>query len=317
MSETKYISSFKDKPLYPLIATANVRAGASTSSAILFTGEKGHILGISTGNLLYTDADGNNYWFQILPDTPRTDGITFAWVRQDVVTFLNAGNNSTGDGHVDYTGNNGNYQLNAIIKNDQLLYKKILVNTEIITKLKNFGIDTSQHETINTQVLTDYKNRQSKIASYIGTTTGLYYNLTLIPGGYLFQLLYDNFSRALSGLGIVWFVPVALTLAATAVVGVIAYETFKTDYERGKVNLQVSDTLNKALQTLTPEEHVKVLTELESQIDDAYNAGKKSGGIGILDYLKYSLYIGGGVLAIITIKKLYEQFHKSPKTEAA
>ena len=288
---------YKNASLYPLGNTANVRSGASLTDDILFVAKKPSRCGIATGNIIQSEADGAEYWLQIVPDDQSK--AKFAYVRSDVCTFVNPNKTDDDSPVLTYTGSNGNILLDTIIKNDKTLYKQLLVFAQVIENMKSASIDTSQVQPIYDSILNDYKARQTKIAKTIGTGVIIETSLDLIPGGSIFVDLYNKFSNWLSGrLGVAQYViPVALTAIVTGLVIYALYEMFKPDYERGKVNIQQSALLKKALSSLSPEDQKTVLRDLQTQLDDAYNAGKGNSA-GLLTYVKYAAY-GVGIFAVV------------------
>jgi len=301
---------YNNQPLFPLGDTANVRQGASLNSDIVFTAKKPSRCGISTGNTIQSSSDGSEFWFQVKLDNPTEDA-TFAYVRSDVCTFINPASSTTDSPVITYTGTNGNTLLDTVIKNDKTLYKQLLVYAQVIENMKENNIDTSKVQPIFDSILNDYKTRQNKIATAIGTGVAIEMDLNLIPGGSLFVDLYNKFSAMLSGrLGFAYLIPIALTAVVTGLVIFALYEMFKPDYERGKVNIQQSALLKKALNSLTPEERQKVLNDLQSQLDDAYNSGK--GTTGILTYIKYAAYGGIAFVVIKGVFYLKDKFSHKP-----
>ena len=288
---------YKNASLYPIGDTANVRSGASLSDDILFVAKKPGRCGIATGNIIQSDSDGSEYWLQIVPEDKSK--AKFAYVRSDVCTFVNPNKTDDDSPVVTYTGTNGNVLLDTVIKNDKTLYKQLLVFAQIIENMKSNNIDTSKVQPIFDSILNDYKTRQTKIAKTIGTGVAVEMSLNFIPGGSLYVDLYNKFSNWLSGkLGIAQYaIPIALTAVVTGLVIYALYEMFKPDYERGKVNIQQSALLKKALSSLSPEDQKTVLRDLQTQLDDAYNAGKGNSA-GLLTYVKYAAY-GVGIFAVI------------------
>ena len=288
---------YKNASLYPIGDTANVRGGASLSDDILFVAKKPVRCGLATGNIIQSDADGAEYWLQVLLDNPSTS--KYGYVRSDVCTFVNPNKTDDDSPVLTYSGSNGNTLLDTVIKNDKTLYKQLLVFAQVIENMKANNIDTSQVQPIFDSILNDYKTRQTKIANTIGTGVAVEMSLDLIPGGSLFVDLYNKFSSWLSGrLGIAQYaIPIALTAVVTGLVIYALYEMFKPDYERGKVNIQQSALLKKALSSLSPEDQKTVLRDLQTQLDDAYNAGKGNSA-GLLTYVKFAAY-GVGIFAVV------------------
>ena len=90
--------------------------------------------------------------------------------------------------------------------------------------------------------------------------------------------VYKRLLSNISGIGVAPVVIGAVVVAIAAVAGVSAYaiyQALKPKYDASVTDLKQSDELKLALSTLTADQQNKVVEDLEKQIDDAYNEGRK------------------------------------------
>jgi peptidoglycan hydrolase-like protein with peptidoglycan-binding domain len=80
-------------------------------------------------------------------------------------------------------------------------------------------------------------------------------------------------------------------------------------------DLEVSETLQKALDTLTPKEQEAVKTDLQQQIDTAFDEGKKADG-GLFQDIKNTVFLVIGVTAVFFVGRAAVRAYATTKNPA-
>ncbi len=280
---------------------ANVRVAPGTSAPILITKKANEYIGRPSG-IAIDDTNTENIWIKVAVGSNKIGYISKTVIKKEYPTFDSAMTAEFLSTYADAASKQKIKQaiLNTVIKNDKEIFIRTLASAKNIEKLKAKGINVDK-ETATLKGLAQRFNARQK---FIKDNTKSYQLGTWdsIKKGYgdlinWFGLGYTN--RQFTGLGvipiIVLVVCVVLAIAATAA----NIYALQPKYEEGKKDLKISEDLEKALNTLDPKTREAVVKNLETQIDDAYNAGKKNewwkdkGGL-----IKNVALIGGGVLLV-------------------
>lgn len=294
-----YLPENNGKPVFPKGTTLNVRSLPSLQSEPpLFVKKSGEAAGFYTG-FAYKKNDSDIPWLLILyPVNGAISSANKAYVREDVIQFppVTPGNIIAETEKL----------LKTIIQRDQDLYKQLLTTAELIERSKKKGINTTNQETVFKALVERYKQRQLFLKDLPGakavflqtSNLGLFYNL------------YKKFSTSLSGLGVIWFIPLAITALSGAAITITLYYILKPKYDTQTKDLEISGKFKQLLDTIPEEDRKEITSDLESQIDKAYNAGKTDQFFGsIFSFGKWFLIIGA--IAYGTSKVLESQNKKT------
>jgi len=291
-----FLKDYVNKIIYPKGTTINVRAYPLTSDKALFKGKtlnnllavvkSGNPVGRASGTF-WTMKDGD--WFQVMFYKP-IENRSYGYVRKDVANFVTATNNTEAE-------KDGNSLLQNLIANDIKVYQNLLINSELIEKLKNKGVDTAIYQRLLEDLIKKYNERQSAIKTSNLVKTQNWINSK-------WEWIQKKWSAIISGpnenkIGVAPLILVAIGGAVGLVTTVLIYYAFKPRYDDAKIDLKDSEELKKALAALSPEEAAKLTTNLEVQLKEAYEKGRSEGQTGgILGTLKnVALIVGGFWLA--------------------
>lgn len=287
-----YISDFDQSIVIAQVDWLNVRAGASTSEAILYTVPGGQEAGRATGQTINT-ADGD--WYQIIPNH-GTAGFAYVF-----------------DGDVQISTNNFGTMakpsqsdlqnlLDSIILNDQILCKRLIVASELIerAKLLNSTIDLSEQENLLQTLRDGYNQRQDAL----NNSTLLKIQGTL-QNSQNFISNWGTIAKKWLGLGVIPLVAIAIIAGSVAIVTVTAYLFFKPLKDASDIHLKLSDNLKKALDTLPPADKQAVLKDLDSQMKEAYAAGDQKGSSSNIFGINpmVALILAGGAVGLVYMLK--------------
>jgi len=203
-------------------------------------------------------------WLQIAP----ANGGTVAYVRGDVIKLNTPGPSPAAEA-------NAQELLTAIVDNDKKTYTNLLDAYKLYKDLKTKKIVIPQTlEKKFVDIYDSLSERQAKIKTLDGVkcTTGRAKDTATSES--LTAWVYS--AQSIRGIG---FVQLVVIIVAALIIGAgtaaAVYYATRPDYEDSKADLKESELLKKALSTLTPDQQTLVRTDLNKQIDDAYNAGKK------------------------------------------
>jgi hypothetical protein len=284
-----YNKAYTNRAVYPKGSTLNVRALPSTTSTVLIKIDSpSKSAGRTTGNY-FDEKDGR--WFQCALITPAGK---YGYVRQDVILLSEPKTNTIAETQAENL-------VNDLIQNDIKVYNTLLRCFVLMAKWKKQGVDVQKFEIQFVKLWVLLSNRQRKIK---------YSELVTAKQGY--DVAYKNTADLVKAY---WqqqtgYSISAIPVIALVIIGVVigaglsaaAYYAFKPDYEDSKKDLVISETLEKALKTLTPAEQEEVKKDLETQIDDAYNAGKeKQSWSDMFSFIKPLALIFGGYLVVTRV----------------
>lgn len=287
-----FSQNYINKTVYPKGSTVNVRVIPSTAASFTSGGKQvnnlltvvkqGTPVGRTSGSF-FKMKDGD--WLQVMFYAPVSNR-SYGYVRSDVVTLVNPSDNKQAE-------QNGSQLINDLVANDIKVYQNLLFNSELIEKMKAKGFDRLvTYEAKHEDLIKKYNERQTAIKN-----SGLVKTNNWVSSKW--QWLQKKWSALTSGVGVAPLVLVAIGGAVGVVSAVLIYYAFKPRYDDSKIDLKESAELTKALQSLSPEEAATLRDNLEKQIDDAYNQGKKdqqfSGWLGTLKNV--ALLVGGFWLA--------------------
>ena len=278
----------------------NVRKSYSTNSDIvgkLTKSEKWKVLsyGYKTG-----EADNEKWYALKLP----SGGTGYA--RKDLLKFYTITDKET------YTENDLNTFLSDVVAVNKSIYLRLLQCSVLIETAVNKGKkeQAAQYATILKNLNNRLYNRQKELESNVYLKVKTAFESAWQKGFNVYQKLLS----AIGGCSQIGAAPVivAAIVGIAVVSGVAAYtiyQNLKPQYDASVTDLNQSDTLKKALETLTADEKNEVVNDLEKQIDDAYNKGKRdsffSGAFSVLKPIAFA--VGGWYLIQLFIKKQSKQ----------
>lgn len=252
--------SYVNKVVYPKIDKINVYRLPSTDSEILLTVKKNNPAGRSSGTFLkMTDAN-----YHLINLYKMYAGRNYGYIKEVECYFWTPTNNETGNQY-------GNQLINDLVNNDVKVYQNIAFCASLIDNYKAKEINVSDYEKKLNSIIKTYTNRQNKIKNSTSIKIVKWFTNLFSSGKSL--TLKEQLPGAFYGIS-GWAVPVAAGVVVGIAASVIIYYSFKPDYEDSVKDLKTSDELKKALASLSPQESQKLTSNLEKQIDDAYNQGK-------------------------------------------
>lgn len=272
-----------NKVVFSKGSTANIRKIPDTSSAILLEIKTGSPGGRTTG--WYIEASGYK-WYQVA-FYKVTEGEKYGYIREDVVKFGEPAESVEAQNNVERL-------VKAMITSDQIVFGRVLVMCDQIGRLKASGKNVSKLEEIFKKIITRLSARQ-----YFLKNSGI----AEFKYGYKkgFGGLVDKFKNYLnteyggyvSALPVIAVAVVLLSIGAGLAIG--AYYIFKPVYDESQTDLVVSKELQDLLDKADPGVAEEIKADLELQIDNAYNQGKKDQKFGDLwDIVKnVGLLVGG------------------------
>lgn len=294
--ESKFNKDIYLVDIAPKGDTAYIRKSANTTSDIVDTIKKSATnKWLATGYYL-TETTGNLYWL-LLRD--KNNNKNYAYARNDVI-ITNPGNKAVTPVK-EVSKEDAQTLINNLVKSDQEIYKRLIILSPMINSLKQKGVNVSNQETVLKALILRYEKRQKKLKESTSVkiqnyTTGL------------INYVKDNWKTWL-GLGEL----TTLTLAIGAVIcigaGMVIYNAFQPVYDESKADLKITGEFKDFLEKLPKDKQEAIKTDLEKQIDDAYNAGKKNQWwTSNWKWIKNALLItAGGVVGIVLLPKLIDK----------
>lgn len=263
----------------PKGSSTNVRALQNTTSKIVYTLKAGSQL-IATGGVT-SMADGK--WYQV-----TVNSTTHGYVREDVVILLKPEDSEK--------------IIQLLVKSDQQVFEGLARVSNLLLAAKTKGKNIQAQLDKFSQLGARLSARQNalKSSSLLKVQTGIKKAYTAVVNK-MKSLISAIFGVGDGGvvsipLSVVIIVTAAATLATTAAL----YYTFKPKYDESSTDLKMTTELEKALAMLEPNEAKKLKEDLEKQVDDAYNDGKKDGSFGGLGSILLYTAIGVGTFLVIT-----------------
>jgi hypothetical protein len=237
------------------------------ASGIIFQGSAPGAFGVATGRQITptpaTDANGKRIegWMEV----KNALGFT-GFVRFDLMTKVQPVTTiKEGDGKA---------LLQNIISRDFSTYHQILVNEELISRLKKKGIATASFELQNNSIKTRYLARRKKIED----SKMLRFQTGVRKG---FEWLKDKLGISAIGEPVTFTITVGGAIIAASIVllvgAAIAYKMFHTDATAAEVDLKSAETLNKLIEAAKPEEAKKLKAEIQTLANKAYQDGYTKG----------------------------------------
>jgi len=300
-----------NKVVFPASSSANVRRYPGIASSyngeanVLFTGKADQPLGRTSGTF-FMMKDGN--WWQINLDKTYA-GRNYGYVREDIIKMENPVNNTVAT-------ENAEKLMAAIQKSDIEVNKNLVSAASLLTaaekQKKNVAALRTKFESIQKQ----YNARQTEIQNSglvkVEKWTKDNMNKFATLASQYGQLSYGGMMGT-NSVGAVPIIVVACVFVAGIASSAALYYWLRPKYSESAVDLKSSAELTKALAALTPDEATKLKNDLEGQIDDAYNQGKKNQWFSDMGgAAKTGIIV---VLAFVGAKMLMNNF--SPQTKKA
>lgn len=204
----------------------------------------------------------------------------------------------TGDNSVTYQKKSTDL-LKAILQNHQYTMENLLVCAGLVSKLEEKGIncDAEKRSIIQTYNALIERNKEIKESVYLEQKNESYEpTLTSLYADDLNKILGQKNALGVNGIGeLATLTVIIITAVVTGIFAYICYLAFKKQYSTSQTDLKVSDDLKLALSKLDPETKQAVLTDLESQVDEAYAKGMMDAKSGsFFSQIKNIILIGGG-----------------------
>lgn len=188
--------------------------------------------------------------------------------------------------------------LDNIVETDKAVFTKLLNCYKIIVDLKKRNITIPDNISKNmVAVYISLSNRQEKLKNIKGTEVKTGKPRDIDSATNLSNMVANTHN--VRGIGWIQILVIVIAIIIGAASAAAVYYATKPDYEDSKRDLKISSDLEKALSTLTPRERQNVETDLEKQVDDAYNAGKTKQKLSDIfggGLLKTGLIVGGAFL---------------------
>lgn len=304
MSFNKDISN---KIVFPAGSSANVRRFPSTATTVqntpnvLFTAKAGEVIGRTSGTF-FLMKDGK--WYQVNLNKEYA-GRSYGYVREDIIKLQTPVSDAVAE---------ENYKklMNAIQASDIQVNKNLIKAGALLIAAKNQKKDISALAVTFESIRNRYNTRQNEIQTS-----------SLVKVTQWNEKAYNTLSKAIDSsaevfaLGSIGVAPViiyaAVFVSGLAAAGILYY-WLRPKYSESVVDLQSSAELVKALSALTPDEATTLKNNLESQIDNAYNQGKRDQWFtGLGGNLKTGLILVG---AFLGVKLILDTFQPRNTTKA-
>jgi hypothetical protein len=261
----------------------NYRSAPNTTASVLHTSLKGKSAGRTSGDF-FNLADGL-WWAVVLNSNGQT-----AYVRNDVTLFSRPKDNPK------ITEAEAQNLINDLVKSDSEIYHSLLrINTLILTA-QSQGKNVDKYKAQFALLYSRLNNRQEKIktSKLVSFQTGLKKGYEAMQAG--FEKAVQSDTYGIMGIGSLTAIIIGAVIGAGIAVAI--YFAFKPTYSESQADLKISSTLEKALSTLSPTESKQVKTDLENQIDTAYNQGSTDGTFSGMSkiLLPLGLLFGGYIL---------------------
>lgn len=254
----------------------NIRETPSFNAPVLVKVAVGQPGGRSTGQYLQM-SDGN--WFQVNLYKP-VNGKTYGYAPEFYKGKKNISFTEPNSNNNQQAENNAQKLVDDVVSTDKKVYEGIYRSYIKMLSLQNKGVTIPlQLQAKLASVYITLRDRQDKmlksgyIESYKTGTPEKYVSYkTSLNNAMIAHMNNGHFMRGIGVIPVIAWIIIAAVVGASS--AAVAYYAFKPNYEDSKRDLKIIDELEKALNTLTPEEKEKVVDNLEKQVDDAYNAGK-------------------------------------------
>lgn len=246
---------------------ANVRQSYSTSSQIIGKITKSDRWKVQSYGYKTGESDAEK-WYAIKMPSGQ-----IGYCRKDLLQFY------TYTDKDNYSEKDLNTFLSDLVAVNKSIYLRLLQSSVLIQDASAAGV---KYETLAAyaaklkQLNDNLAARQKELESSTFIKCKTAFDTVWQKAYSVYKKLMQTISNL--GIGAAPVVIAAVVVAITAVAGVAAYSIYtalKPKYDASVVDLKQSDELKKALESLTPAEQNKVVNDLEKQIDDAYNEGKK------------------------------------------
>lgn len=281
---------------------ANLRdkPGTTTGSKIIRYISPGVSIGNTTGRLAWVKSE-NTFWVEI---SSQNHGVV--WASYKVLSYPSGFNSSdlpriaTQAFNRDNDKSEAQKAMDRLILSDRALFLRLLAINRQIDEMKAKGIDTSQFEQKARQISEQYNERQRWIRQ--NTTNATQFKKSLFSA--FVKYITDGPSGLINGLGAVPVVVLVIAVVAAVVVTGVTIYMIQPKYDESKSNLKITAELEQALSKVDPKTREKIIKDLEGQIDNAYNAGKRNQFWSSLGTTGKVLLIGGvSILGYSLIKK--------------
>lgn len=242
----------------------NYRSGPGTSYKTIGTGAYGKSFGRTSGNY-YKMSDG--IWYQVI-----LNGIKgYAYVREDVTKLVVPKDTPVSDAE-------SKKLIDALVNNDIQIHESLIRTANLLSTAKAKGAVVSAYEEKYKGLLTRLIRRQDKIknSKILSWKTGLKKGMDKLVEGFKTYVLV-NWGIYIKGIGAIPIVAIVVGAVAGAGLSVAAYFAFRPEYDESKTDLKLSKELEDILKKVDPVTAEKIKTDLEKQVDTAYNKGKTAG----------------------------------------
>jgi hypothetical protein len=276
------VANFKGLAVYPKGTTLNVRSLPSTAGKILATVKSGVKAGITTGNVNKM-SDGE--WWQI-----DIGSKVYGYVRNDVATTTTPVKSTSNPTTTDAANVIAN-----LVESDKSVWDTLARIKALITVINAKGGNTSAYDSQLSTLTNRLVARQNAIknSNVVKWSEGIKSSYkTLLESLPNSASPYADSGMWLAGIGALPMV-VIVSIVAGAGLTAAAYYIFKPKYDESKADLKISTELETALSKVDPATASKIKTQLEKQIDNAYNQGatdqKFSGAWSIIKPVGFAL----------------------------
>lgn len=246
----------------------NIRQSYSTNSAIIGQLKKTDRYKVLSYGYKTGESDAEK-WYAI-----QMPGGKIGYCRKDLLQFY------TYTDKDNYSEKDLNTFLSDLVAVNKSIYLRLLQSSVLIQEAYQKGV--------NYNTISAYAAKLEQLNNNLATRQKELENSTYLKCKTAFESVWQsaynvykkllNTLSSISGIGAAPVVIAAVVVAITAVAGVAAYSVYsalKPKYDASVTDLKQSDELKRALESLTPDEKNKVVEDLEKQIDDAYNEGRK------------------------------------------
>lgn len=243
----------------------NIRQSYSTNSAIIGQLKKTDRYKVLSYGYKTGESDAEK-WYAI-----QMPGGQIGYCRKDLLQFYTITDKDT------YTDADLKTFLGDIVAVNKSIYLRLLQCSVLLEDAAKAGQD--QKKLYNyAVVLRGLNDRLAARQQELETSTYLKCKTAFESAWDKAYSVYKRLLSNISGIGVAPVVIGAVVVAIAAVAGVSAYaiyQALKPKYDASVTDLKQSDELKLALSTLTADQQNKVVEDLEKQIDDAYNEGRK------------------------------------------
>jgi hypothetical protein len=259
-----------NKDYVNLITTAknqaglNYRSGPGTSYKNIGTAAYEKSFGRTSGNY-YKMTDG--IWYQVV----LNDNKGYAYVRGDVTRLVVPKDTPV-------TEAEGKKLVDQLVSNDIQVHESLIRSANLLNSVKAKGTNISSYQDKYKGLLTRLIRRQDKIknSKILSWKTGFKKGMDNLVEGFKSYVL-THYGLYIQGIGAITLVAIVIGAVAGAGLSVAAYFAFRPEYDESKTDLKISKELEEVLSKVDPVTAEKIKTDLEKQVDTAYNKGKTAG----------------------------------------